>query len=496
MQIDRMAMALRPRNPWEGADLGVAMLRAWWRPVYAAAACVIVPIALAAHLAFDNALVALLIVWWLKPLYDRVLLHVLSRALFGAAPSVRQTLSGIPELARRSGLVGALTIRRLDIARSFNLPVRQLEYQSGVPARNRERVLGRRTTAQTTALLYCCIAFEVIVAASLAALLHLLTPATLETEFGTGAFIAALFDPAGAGNWRWLNNALLIIAIWAIEPLYVAAGFALYLNRRTTLEAWDLELRFRRVQPQPRGLDADAAVLLASLAFCSGMFLGASDVQAAPQSSQEIIAEVLAAPEFQEYRTQKVWQPIATDQPQSNGSFSFDLSGWLGSLGTSAAQLLRLLAYTALACALFVALRFLWRELRFWKARGTPTPLEPRAPDVVFGMDVRPEALPADLAELARASAAADPRLALSLLYRGALVTLIHRDRLHIEHGDTEADCVRRVAATGPAALAAYFARLVGAWSRTAYGHRPPQPEQVAELCVQWPQHFAASGQP
>ena len=491
-----MAMTLRPRNPWEGADLGAAMLRAWWRPVYAAAACVIVPIALAAHLAFDSALVALLIVWWLKPLYDRVLLHVLSRALFGSAPSLRQTLGSLPQLARRSGLAGALTIRRLDIARSFNLPVRQLEDQSGAPARNRERLLGRRTSAQTTALLYCCIAFEVVVAASLAALLHLLTPATLETDFGMEALVGALFDPAGAGNWRWFNNALMIVAIWAIEPLYVAAGFALYLNRRTTLEAWDIELRFRRLQAPSPSLDARASALLAGLALCASMFVQAPDARAAAQSSREIITQVLAAPEFQEYRTHKVWQPIASDEPKSNGGFSIDLSRWLGSLSAAAAQLLRLAAYSALAFALFVALRFLWRELRSRNARSMRAPHEPHAPDVVFGLDVRPEALPSDLAQLARASANADPRLALSLLYRGALVTLIHRDRLRIEHGYTEADCVRRVAATGPQALAAYFGRLVGAWSRTAYGHRPPQPEQIAELCAQWPQHFAAPLQP
>ena len=107
-------------------------------------------------------------------------------------------------------------------------------------------------------------------------------------------------------------------------------------------------------------------------------------------------------------------------------------------------------------------------------------------------MDVRPEALPANLAQLAAEAAPIDPRLALSLLYRGALVTLIHRDRMPIAHGDTEADCVRRVQATRAQETAAYFARLVAAWSQTAYGHRPPESAAVAELCAQWPQHFRA----
>jgi hypothetical protein len=31
-----------------------------------------------------------------------------------------------------------------------------------------------------------------------------------------------------------------------LEPFYVAAGFAMYLNRRVELEAWDIEQEFRR----------------------------------------------------------------------------------------------------------------------------------------------------------------------------------------------------------------------------------------------------------
>ncbi len=38
----------------------------------------------------------------------------------------------------------------------------------------------------------------------------------------------------------------MILVFW--EPVYVACGFSLYLNRRTVLEAWDLELVFRRLR--------------------------------------------------------------------------------------------------------------------------------------------------------------------------------------------------------------------------------------------------------
>jgi hypothetical protein len=480
-------MALRPRDPWESADLGVVLLRAWWRPVYAAMIAVVVPIALVAHGLIDNPFWALLAVWWLKPLYDRVVLHVMARALFGSIPPLRETLTAVPTLLRGTGLLRALTLRRLDPARSFNLPVYQLERQSGAPARERERLLGRRTSAQTTALLYCCIAFETVVVVSLAGLLNLLTPATIETERELGAFIAALFGAGDAGLWHWMNNVLFIAAYALIEPLYVAAGFSLYLNRRTSLEAWDLELRFRRLQMESRPQIARAAILLIAVLGGSIASLVPQPSLAAP-TSREIIQDVLAAPEFQQYRTQKVWQPRDRGEKQTERSATFNLGSWLHSLSSSAAQLLRVVAYAALAYALFVALRFLLEQ---WRKRA-PRPMRPaqNAPQALFGLDVRPEALPAELARLASEAAPTNPRLALSLLYRGALVSLIHRDRMPIEQGDTEADCVRRVAVAKPRATAAYFSGLATAWSQTAYGHRPPPTDQVAELCTQWPLHF------
>ena len=45
----------------------------------------------------------------------------------------------------------------------------------------------------------------------------------------------------------------------AIEPLYVACGFALYLNRRTQLEAWDIDLAFRRLRSAAAGAGQGAA---------------------------------------------------------------------------------------------------------------------------------------------------------------------------------------------------------------------------------------------
>ncbi|HAQ27742.1 MAG TPA: DUF4129 domain-containing protein, partial [Pseudomonas sp.] len=53
----------------------------------------------------------------------------------------------------------------------------------------------------------------------------------------------------GEALWlEHLTNLLyaLVLVVW--EPIYVASGFSLYLNRRTILEGWDIELAFRRLR--------------------------------------------------------------------------------------------------------------------------------------------------------------------------------------------------------------------------------------------------------
>ena len=95
MRIDALTVVLRPRSSWEAIELGTALVRrnasAIWRPWFA----VTVPVLLLANLAAWAAgvpAVAMLVVWWLKPVFDRIPLFVLSRAVFGEVPTTRTTL--------------------------------------------------------------------------------------------------------------------------------------------------------------------------------------------------------------------------------------------------------------------------------------------------------------------------------------------------------------------------------------------------------------------
>src|SRR5690606_16341925 len=134
VQLDRIAVALRPRNEWEALDLGFQMAREWWRPIWGVWLALYVPVGAVLLLAFDDAFYAVLALWWLKPLFDRAVLHAASRAVFEEPCGVAATLKAAAQWLR-PGLVGALTWRRFDLARSFTIPVSTLEKQTGAAAR-------------------------------------------------------------------------------------------------------------------------------------------------------------------------------------------------------------------------------------------------------------------------------------------------------------------------------------------------------------------------
>lgn len=237
MKVQGLTLALRPRSPQEAADLGVRMAQAStaWRlmlPLWAALVL--------ALLAYPGSAtwVPTLVLFACKPWIDRVLLFAYSRAAFGLP-------SGWAELwaARREVLFGqwlaTFTLRRLSPWRAFTQPIHQLEGQRGAARRARRRLLssGLRDTAAMMQLAFA-VAESMLVAGMLALVLML--------QPGLSGFNIATWLRDDPNAWRALTL-LYGLAVAAVEPFYVAAGFAMYLNRRVELEAWDVEQELRRV---------------------------------------------------------------------------------------------------------------------------------------------------------------------------------------------------------------------------------------------------------
>jgi hypothetical protein len=472
-----IAIALRRRTPWEAMDLGLAMLQRWWRPVYAAHAAVFLPLAgliIAAGWAFDLLWVSMLLVWWLEPLYDRVALHVLSRAVFGEVAPIGFLKQPSQYLA---GLPWALTFGRFDLARSFNLPVRQLEGSRGREASARRGVLGRRTRSYAVWLTMVWVHFEAILLFSAAGLADLLLPAQAERARGDdGAFWADLLEALG----RTTPEDVLVYAavIFLLEPFFVAAGFALYLNRRTLLEGWDVEVALRRIGERA------AMAVVAVLATAALLLTAPPAVQAQEKDPKQEITEVLKAKEFGYERTVERWRPKPgagedrgdkkKDEKRGDGIFA---------LGYALAKAAEVLLWIAAGALLAYAL---WWAARMMPRLRAPAGEPYRAPAALFGMNLAPETLPADVGAAA-AALAHEGRLreALSLLYRGALSELVHKRGVQLLASHTEGDVLRL------SGNQVFLGSLIEAWRACAYAQRAPGASEVERLAADYRTTFA-----
>jgi hypothetical protein len=476
--LDRLRLAVRPRSPWEAVDLGLALLRAQAGPVCRVWLAMLLPLALILALACPGRpWLAPLILWWLKPALDRPVLHVLAKATFGEAPGVAGALAGLPGYCRR-GLAATLLWRRLSPDRGLLLPVWQLEAPDGPGFRRRRRVLLLRGKAQSRLLTLVCLVFTAVLALGAATGLAYLWPGTEGP--GLLGFLAA----SRGHRQPWLDALLALLpalAMAAVEPVYVAAGYALYLNRRVQLEAWDLELAFRRLGRRAR---ERAGLVLVALLACSALALGAQSGPALT-GPKAALAEVLKAPEFATRHPAWRLRPRRGDQPPP--AAPAPPPAWV----MKALDLIaRVMKVVLPALVILGLLRILWKHRRTLALAARPAPGSNRVPARLFGLDIRPAGLPDDLpAVAARLWDQGDPRGALSLLYRGALAHLAHGLGAPLTAGSTEGDCLA-LAGRMPEPGARYFARLMASWQGVAYGGQAAA-AQDRTLCDAWSSHFS-----
>lgn len=492
----------RARRPMEALDLGLSLLQAHKGPVYRVF-LVQLGLLLALILPFTGSQPAWALLWilWLTPVLNRGTLHVLSRRVFGQEAGVFTFLTQLGPVHRR-GLVASLLWRRLSLARSYLLPVWQLEDQRGGAYAARARALMRQGAGTAFLLGLLCLIFGGLTLFGIMGLLQMLLPRGVPLN---------LWETLGQGfqtPWfSWLFTGFGLLAFALAEPFYAASGFALYLNRRTQLEGWDLEQAFRGLAERLR---RTAKVGLLVLGLAAGM--GAQEPKApaaAPAAkpleplqpnhpARKTLEELLAKdPDLRRSRTERVprYRPTGHEppwlrrlldalfgesKPKDSGQprKPMDPAWWKVVAGV----LKVVLVLALVGLAVYLLIRFHAARLGRVKEGDAF-----EAPEAVAGLDVRPESLPPDVpAEALARFRAGDPRGALALLYRGALAALIHRHRLSIPASATEGDCLRASLPVLEAEPALAFRRLTGAWVRMAYRGEAPPEGDMAELCAHW----------
>jgi hypothetical protein len=141
-----------------------------------------------------------------------------------------------------SQLLGSLTLRRLSPWRAYTQPAHQLEGLRGSARRLRRRQLLNGKGGAALGLQFVFAQVTIVLFAAIMMLAYWLTPPEARSQ---------VFQWFGQGEHSTLValmvSAPYVLVVGLVEPFYVAAGFAMYLNRRVELEAWDVEQELRRV---------------------------------------------------------------------------------------------------------------------------------------------------------------------------------------------------------------------------------------------------------
>ncbi|HEY1026923.1 MAG TPA: DUF4129 domain-containing protein [Pseudomonas sp.] len=522
MRLTEASVAIRPRTAWEAIDLGVLLARRHAGLLMASWALLTLPLfALLCAVLWQYPAWALFIFWWLKPAYERLPLYILSQALFGNTPSLRQSLRALPRLLWPQ-LLASLTWRRLSPTRSFDLPVLQLEGLSGQARSQRLVVLGQRDSAAATWLTLVGVHLEIALWMGLAALFYLMLPQQVEMSWSWETLVAA-----SSGQWLWLEHLsnllyVLLLIIW--EPVYVACGFTLYLNRRTALEAWDIELTFRRLRQRLTGsayaLMLGCALLLTQLPNQAWAEQQASASEQSEEQGPEAprllkqsltsqaarasIESLLDEPPFQHRETVTRWrlgEEKTAEEPDAQGLRDlldklFKLNEWWKSLDVLAQVFEALLWGSLVALLAFILWRYREWLQTFGEGLGLPKRRRASLPDQLFGLELAPESLPDDVASEAERLWIEQPRAALGLLYRALLSRLLHEHRLPLKQSHTEGEVLHLVEGLHQQALEDYSRQLTGHWQALAYGHRLPAETLRQGLCQGWRNLFGQERTP
>ncbi|MFT6862329.1 MAG: hypothetical protein ACJAVK_000887 [Akkermansiaceae bacterium] len=503
VQLEKVTAEIRPRTQWEAIDLGVrlvsehaiSLLKGWLASV--------LPLCLVILMACYNSIGwGMFLIWWLKPILERVALHPLSRSLFGEHPTWRETMTVLPKELRKNHrlvLVGVgltaigwlvhagdgngdgdakvgfvvlfwfivfgLLFYRSGLSRSLVLPVQYLEGLEGQRYKSRMQILSYRSSSSAVALTFICLFVEVLLFGSQIFFALMMAPeGVVFDEFWTwNTFFGG--DSEFLPSWVWVALGLFYFnALSLVAWFYTGAGFGLYVNTRTWTEGWDIELKFK-------SLGQRLALLL--LAF---VLLGGAPRLEANQEAQR----VLDREEF-EVQTRGVYE----DEEKESRDRSRDSGSGVGIFSAIG----ELLFWGIVAAAVGGLIWLIIVNAHLFK-KGNPREPETKLKKVttVAGMNVEPENLPANLlAEAKKLWEEGHFQEALGLLYRGAIASLVARQVVEIEESDTEMDCLRRVSSKGESAHASYFKLLTNAWMSQAYAQRLPDQETVNELWKRWP---------
>lgn len=513
MRLEQLTVRLRARSAWEAVELGMALVRrhaaAIWKP-WLLITLPVFALLNAAAWAFDLFWLAALLMWWLKPVFDRIPLYVVSRAVFGSAPGVRETLRAQARWGW-APMPHYLSWRRFSPVRSLYLPIDLLEGVDRERLRQRRSVLGGMAYGNAALLTLVCLHFEsALILGCLVAVVMYLPVSYLPDSF-QAAWALIGEQPAAWIKLTW--NAFLWLAISIVEPFFVGAGFGLYLNRRTQIEAWDVEIAFRKLRARLAAAASPLLLLVLLSSATDTVWAQERDASPLPASSTEteerpippILPQVFGEqrvddsrfrkaadqayrdPLLSGKRTQTTWE--RKNAKEEKEPERRDLPEWLKSI----VGIFALLGEWGLWLLVGLLVVVLLATMRYWLPwmRGGFKRSAVHSVEVETEALLVPELLPDNVPAAARRLwREGKPRHALALLYRASVESMSARANTVLPPGATEAECLRASRRMPDADDRSLFARMVRVWQYAAYAQRLPAEDEFETLLGQLQQRY------
>lgn len=500
MDLSRITIKPRVRNPHESIDLGLIMARSWWKSLFLSWFIPSFIFYLILSIVFyENNWLALMLTWWLKPVWDRAPLYIASRKLFSQEVRLKETIKNLPKIYS-TDIFAWLLWRRFSFTRSFDMPVTVLELQKHDKRKKRLDTLHQDSSSSASWLTIVCVHIEMIITVGLLGFLMLLIPDEVDINL-----MNLIIDEDFIANI--ITNAITFLSMAIIAPFYTMAGFSLYINRRIKLEAWDIEIRFRHLA-KIHSEKLKFATLCFAFISCFSLLTLPNDAYAdsytslTPEKSGTMIKEVLKGENFHKEKKISGWRLKDLEKEKSNDEVPQWLISFIEFLERifgdndkqednntfNAAILLEVLLWLIV---ISLTLYFIYRLLNYLDVispiNKQTTKTTQAAPDVLFGLDVRKESIPSDVIKQTMLLWEKDQhREAIGLLYRSTLSLLIHKFLFEFYHSYTEQECSNIVQKSENKLLREFVSQITFIWQQVAYAHSIPLEQEVKSLCQKW----------
>lgn len=369
----RFALAPRRRSVWEAADSGLLLWRGSFAYILLFLGVPLAAFSCAARWFMPELKQEVYLgLWWLKPLWDRFALHVVSVRFFEPDASLGRLVRVSPSFFLR-GLIGDLLWRRIGLWRASRMPVRVLEKLGGRAYRQRKALLRDGGLDFCALVTIFCHSLEYVLLAGELVFVYVMTD--IFTSGSVSGFLQYTEFIAAVEPFMF---AAYTVNLFLLESVYVSMGFGLYINSRVRVEGWDIQLFFENFAKNTaagggRKLPAGNVVRVLLCGLCLGLFTFSPHGLFAEENTAGAVPlgtleAVLESPDFGYYTDTWNVRPKRenTEVGRKRPLFPKDWQGMKEVVG----QVLRgILVVCAGALVVYLFVRFFRRG---WGGRGGP----------------------------------------------------------------------------------------------------------------------------